>query len=116
PFCSKMLFACPLRLPLLQKTTMLFLFLNLDNWLGTLSNGMFTAPFTLPAENSAGVRTSTKKAPFFIASLNSLLSVGANRFLKIPNIAITVIMMKISLTLCFDIHNPFWVHWFWQWH
>src|SRR5690606_23306136 len=81
-------FACPLRLPLLQKTTMLFLFLNLDNWLGTLSNGMFTAPFTLPAENSAGVRTSTKNAPFFIASLNSLLSVGANRFLKIPNIFI----------------------------
>lgn len=61
---------------------------------------MFTDPFTIPAENSAGVRTSTKNAPSFIISHNGLLSV-------LPNIAKKNRIVLIFCTICVFASNCF---------
>lgn len=52
--------------------------------------GYVMAPFALPIENSAGVRTSTKSAPLLIASSSPLLSVLANMLLNIPNMITSI--------------------------
>jgi len=56
--------------------------LNLANCDATLPNGILTAPFALPPENSPGSLTSTKNAPCSIKFFKSAVCPPPNKFLN----------------------------------